>query len=43
MEEVEHHTPAFHDPERRLLRAEQIYRCASCDEEVKIVTEPDGT
>jgi hypothetical protein len=31
------HSPDPQDPERRMLRGEQIYRCESCDEEVRIV------
>lgn len=36
MESAEHTSPAAHDPERRILRGQRIYRCASCDEEVLI-------
>ena len=36
MEPAEHMTPDDHDPERRMLGGERIYRCASCEEEVLI-------
>jgi hypothetical protein len=36
MEPAEHLTPDDHDPERRMLGGERIYRCASCEEEVLI-------
>ena len=31
-----HHDPADHDPERGWSKAE-LYRCTSCDEEVRVV------
>jgi hypothetical protein len=36
MEEVRH-TSVDHDPERRLLRGEKVYRCTTCDDEIRIV------
>ena len=33
MEEVAH-TVDDHDPERRLLRGERVFRCSGCDEQV---------
>jgi hypothetical protein len=37
MREVEHHTSVDHDPERRMLRGERVFRCVTCDEEVMLV------
>lgn len=32
----EGHAPDPTDPERRILRGEQIYRCEGCEEEIRI-------
>jgi predicted SprT family Zn-dependent metalloprotease len=29
-------TPDTHDVERRMLRADRIYRCTNCDEEIRV-------
>jgi hypothetical protein len=31
------HSPDEQDPERRLIRGEQVYRCEGCDEEMQVV------
>jgi hypothetical protein len=41
MTPVADHSPDSRDPERRLLRGEQVYRCSSCDEEIQF-TAPDA-
>jgi len=38
---AEQHSPDPRDPERRLLRGQQVYKCEGCDEEVRI-TRPDA-
>lgn len=43
MEELEHHSPATHDPERRLLRGDRVYRCKTCADEVRIVVPSEET
>lgn len=35
MEEVPH-SAVDHDPERRLLRGERLFRCSACEDEVRI-------
>jgi len=40
MKLVADHSPDTHDPERRLLRGERVYRCSGCDEEMAFVS-PD--
>jgi len=35
------HTPDDHDPERQMIRGEQVYRCIGCDEEMQIA--PKGS
>jgi hypothetical protein len=40
MEEVGH-SSVDHDPERRMLRGERVFRCKSCDDEVRIVGPAD--
>lgn len=44
MEMVPHdaHSPEARDPERRLLRGEQVYKCEGCDEEVRIMGPDTG-
>ena len=37
MSPAEDHSPDPRDPERRMLRGEQIFRCQGCDEEIRIV------
>ena len=37
MTRVAEHSPDAGDPERRLLRGEQVYRCAGCDEEMAFI------
>lgn len=37
MNPVEDHSPDARDPERRLLRGEQVYRCDRCDEEIRFI------
>jgi hypothetical protein len=36
MEEVEHHGPSSHDPERSWLRGTRLFRCTHCPEEVAV-------
>jgi hypothetical protein len=36
------HSPDPRDPERRLLRGEQVYKCEGCDEEVRIMGPDTG-
>jgi hypothetical protein len=40
MEEVKH-TSVEHDPERRMLRGERIFRCEQCADEVMVGGAPD--
>jgi len=35
MTPVADHSPDARDPERRLLRGEQVFRCSGCDEEMQ--------
>lgn len=35
MNPVADHSPDARDPERRLLRNVQVYRCEGCDEEIQ--------
>jgi hypothetical protein len=35
------HSPDDRDPERQMIRGEQIFRCIECDEEIRIV--PKGS
>ncbi|HYM53281.1 MAG TPA: hypothetical protein VEW45_07390 [Candidatus Dormibacteraeota bacterium] len=41
MEEVEH-SAVDHDPERRLLRGERVFRCKTCDDEIRIVSSDEA-
>jgi hypothetical protein len=36
MKPVPVHSPDARDPERRLIHGERVFRCSSCDEEVRI-------
>ena len=36
MNPVADHSPDSRDPERRLLRGVQVYRCEGCDEEIQV-------
>ncbi len=42
MKPVDAHSPDQRDPERQLLHGEQLYRCESCDEEVRYTPPPAG-
>jgi hypothetical protein len=38
MNPVASHSPDARDPERELLRGEQLFRCSACDEEISVTT-----
>ncbi len=45
MERREHHSPTDHDVERALAHGAQLYRCATCEDEVVVAPgqgEPGG-
>jgi hypothetical protein len=42
MTPVADHSPDARDPERRLLRGEQVYRCEGCDEEIRFTPAGGG-